>query len=128
MVGRVDQEHEEDREYIYLIGSDRLSQELHDISEMCNEEYVGLELDYKYNDLKDPNRYYYRSDHYNFAEKGIPVIFYFNGTHEDYHAPTDTPEKIDYELMAKRAQLIFITAWNLANRDERIELNEIVEE
>jgi hypothetical protein len=124
MVGRIDTAHADNPDYIYLIGADRLSQDLHDISEACNTNYVGLELDYKYNDPKDPNRYYYRSDHYNFAQKGVPVIFYFNGTHEDYHAPTDTPEKIQYELMAKRGQLIFITAWHLANRDERIRLNE----
>ena len=105
--------------YVYLIGSDRLSTELHKLSEDVNEEYVNLYLDYKYNALDDPNRFYYRSDHYNFAKFDIPVIFYFNGVHEDYHRETDTPEKINYDLMEIRTKLIFHTAWELANRDER---------
>ncbi len=119
MVGRIDAEHE-DGEYIYLIGSDKLSTELHAISENANAVYTNLELDYTYNDPQDPNRFYYRSDHYNFAKNNIPVIFYFSGVHEDYHQPTDTPDKIMYEKTAKIAQLIFYTAWDLANRDQRI--------
>jgi Zn-dependent M28 family amino/carboxypeptidase len=79
-----------------------------------------MELDHKYNDLKDLNRFYYRSDHYNFAKKGVPIIFYFNGTHADYHRATDTVDKINFPLMAKRAQLIFHTAWVMANRDQMV--------
>ncbi len=120
MIGRIGSEKEGNDNYIYLIGSDKLSQELHDLSEEVNSKYVNLELDYTYNDDNDPNRFYYRSDHYNFAKNNIPVIFYFNGTHEDYHKPTDTPDKIEYELMAKRAKLIFLTAWEIANRESRI--------
>ena len=120
MVGRVDPDKVDNPDYIYLIGSDRLSQELHDVSEEVNTKYVNLELDYKFNAEDDPNRFYYRSDHYNFAKNNIPVIFYFNGTHEDYHKMTDTPDKIDYPLMAKRTQLIFQTAWEIANREGRI--------
>ncbi|MCW5520647.1 M28 family peptidase [Aureitalea sp. L0-47] len=120
MIGRIDPDKAGGEDYIYLIGSDKLSQELHDLSEAVNEKYVNLELDYKFNDDNDPNRFYYRSDHYNFAKKNIPVIFYFNGVHEDYHQPTDTPDKIEYELMSKRARLIFHTAWEVANREERI--------
>ncbi len=120
MIGRVDPDKTDNPNYIYLIGSDKLSQELHDLSEEVNEKYINLELDYKYNDENDPNRFYYRSDHYNFAKNNIPVIFYFNGTHEDYHKPTDTADKIEYELLAKRAQLIFQTAWEVANREGRI--------
>ena len=119
MIGRVDDAHKNNPNYIYLIGSDRLSTELHEISETTNDKYVKMDLDYKYNDKDDPNRFYYRSDHYNFAKFDIPVIFYFNGTHEDYHQPTDTPDKINYELLARRAQLIFYTAWEVANREER---------
>lgn len=119
MIGRVDDAHKDNPNYIYLIGSDRLSTELHEISETTNDEYVKMDLDYKYNAKDDPNRFYYRSDHYNFAKFDIPVIFYFNGTHEDYHQPTDTPDKINYELLARRAQLIFYTAWEIANREER---------
>ncbi|HPF11909.1 MAG TPA: M28 family metallopeptidase [Flavobacteriaceae bacterium] len=120
MVGRIDPNKKDNPNYIYLIGSDKLSQELHDLSEEINETYAHLELDYTFNDDNDPNRFYYRSDHYNFAKNNIPIIFYFNGVHEDYHQPTDTPDKIDYELMAKRVKLIFQTAWEVANRDQRI--------
>lgn len=120
MIGRIDPDKKDNPNYIYLIGSDKLSQELHDVSEMVNKKYINLELDYTFNDDNDPNRFYYRSDHYNFAKNNIPVIFYFNGVHEDYHKPTDTPDKIEYELMAKRAQLIFQTTWEIANREGRI--------
>lgn len=119
MIGRRGYGKEDNDNYIYVIGSDRLSSDLHQISEMANQKYVGLELDYKYNDLNDPNRFYYRSDHYNFAKKGIPAIFYFNGVHDDYHKPTDTPDKIDYPLLTKRTQLAFGLAFELANHPER---------
>ncbi|WP_338359987.1 M28 family peptidase, partial [Yeosuana marina] len=82
--------------------------------------YFNMEFDYTYNDDNDPNRFYYRSDHYNFAKNNIPVIFYFNGTHADYHKPTDTPDKIEYDLLETRTRLIFYTAWELANREKRI--------
>ena len=124
MIGRLDPKREDkDPNYIYLIGADKISQELHDISEATNKRYTQIKLDYTFNDDKDPNRFYYRSDHYNFAKKNIPLIFYFNGTHEDYHAPGDTPDKINYEMLAKRSQLIFHTAWELANRNDRIKIN-----
>ncbi len=122
MIGRIDDWHK-DGNYIYLIGSDMLSQELHNISEEVNKKYTKLKLDYTFNEKDDPNRYYYRSDHYNFAKNKIPVIFYFNGVHEDYHKMTDTIEKIDFEKTKKITQLIFLTAWELANRNERPKLN-----
>ena len=125
MIGRLDPKRPDKNEnYIYLIGSDRLSQELHEVSEQANSKYVGLDLDYTFNAENDPNSFYTRSDHYNFAKANIPVIFYFNGTHEDYHKPTDTADKINYELLSKRTRLIFYTAWNLANREKRIRLND----
>lgn len=120
MIGRIDPDKAENPNYIYLIGSDKLSQELHDVSEEINKSYTNLELDYKFNDDNDPNRFYYRSDHYNFAKNNIPVIFYFNGTHADYHKMTDTPDKIEYELLETRTRLIFQTAWEIANREGRI--------
>ncbi|MDT0644924.1 M28 family metallopeptidase [Zunongwangia sp. F363] len=120
MIGRIDPEHAGNDNYIYLIGSDKLSTELHELSEMVNEKYMNLDLDYKYNDENDPNRFYYRSDHYNFAKHNVPIIFYFNGVHEDYHKITDTPDKINYEALAKRAKLVFLTAWEIANRDQRL--------
>jgi len=120
MIGRVDEAHTNNPDFVYLIGSDKLSTELHEISEAINTKFTNLTLDYTYNDDNDPNRFYYRSDHYNFAKNNIPIIFYFNGTHEDYHRPSDTPDKINYEVLAKRTQLVFFTAWELANRNERI--------
>ncbi|GJM35812.1 MAG: hypothetical protein DHS20C18_48130 [Saprospiraceae bacterium] len=123
MVGRVDKKHADNPNYIYVIGSNRLSTDLHRINEGANARYTQLELDYTYNAEDDPNRYYYRSDHYNFAEKGIPAIFYFNGTHEDYHRPSDTIEKINFEKMETIARLVFFTSWELSNRDERIKVD-----
>jgi Zn-dependent M28 family amino/carboxypeptidase len=112
-----------DPNYVYLKGADMLSTELHNLSEEVNEKHVGLRLDYTFNSEDDPNRYYYRSDHYNFAKNNIPVIFYFNGVHEDYHKVTDKVEKIDFNKIQTITKLIFLTAWELANRDERIQLN-----
>lgn len=140
MIGRVDDFHKDNPNYVYLIGSDILSKDLHEISEEMNAKYTQIELDYRYNDpttivnefgRNTANCYYYRSDHYNFARHEIPVIFYFNGTHEDYHQPTDTIEKINFDMLERRSRLIFYTTWELANRKERIRLksdiNRIVE-
>ena len=120
MIGRIDAIHKEDPNYVYLIGSDKLSTELHTLSENINKKYMNINLDYKYNDENDPNRFYYRSDHYNFAKNNVPIIFYFNGTHVDYHQPTDTPDKINYELLENRTKLVFHTAWEIANKETRI--------
>jgi len=119
MIGRVDPKHEDNPNYVYLVGSDRLSTELHQISEKVNETYTQFELDYTYNDEGHPDRIYYRSDHWNFAKHNVPIIFYFNGVHADYHKPSDTIDKIEFELLTKRTKLVFHTAWVLANRDER---------
>lgn len=121
MVGRIDYEYEdaENQDYIYVIGSEMLSSQLKIINEYNNITYTDLILDYRYDAEDDPNRFYYRSDHYNFAKHNIPVIFFFNGVHDDYHQPTDTIEKIEFELMEKRAKLIFHTSWDLANREHR---------
>lgn len=123
MIGRVDDKHTSNPNYIYLIGSNRLSNDLHFISEKVNDTYFNFELDYTFNEDNDPNRFYYRSDHYNFAKHNIPIIFYFNGTHQDYHQPTDTVDKINFKLLQKRAQYIFATAWQLANQAQRPRLN-----
>lgn len=122
MIGRVDNLHK-DNNYVYVIGADRLSSELHTINEEMNRKYVNLKLDYKYDDRNDPWQIYYRSDHYNFAKHGIPSVFFFNGLHSDYHQPTDTHDKIDFEAMTKRTKLIFALAWELANRSERIKVD-----
>lgn len=122
MIGRVGEEYvgkADSANYVYPIGSAMLSKELHDIGEQANNTYTKLNLDYKYDDPADPNRFYYRSDHYNFAKHGVPIIFYFNGVHADYHQPGDEVSKINFPLLARRAQLVFYTGWELANRDKR---------
>ncbi|SEM85267.1 Peptidase family M28 [Chryseobacterium taichungense] len=119
MIGRDDPENR-GKQYVYVIGSEMLSSQLKVINEEANKRTNNLELNYKYDDPNDPQKLYYRSDHYNFAKNNIPVAFFFDGIHEDYHQPTDDVEKIDYELLAKRTQLVFTTAWELANRPERI--------
>lgn len=120
MIGRVDNLHEGDPNYIYSIGSGRLSSELQTLAEAVNDKYTKLKFDYKYDDPADPNHYYERSDHYNFVENGVPAVFFFNGTHPDYHKPTDTPDKINFDAAAKRAQLAFHVAWEIANRPARL--------
>ncbi|WPR72932.1 M28 family peptidase [Flavobacterium sp. NG2] len=120
MIGRRDAEHPSTNNYVYVIGADRLSTELHNIVLATNEKYTQLDLNFKFNDPRDPNHYYERSDHYNFAKHRIPSVFFFNGVHADYHRPTDTADKIEYDALAKRAQLAFVVAWELANRENRI--------
>jgi hypothetical protein len=125
MIGRIDPNREGDRNYVYLIGSNKLSSELHNLSEEINDKYAQITLDYTYNDENDPNRFYYRSDHYNFAKNNVPIIFYFNGTHEDYHRPGDTPDKINYDLLTNRTRLVFHTAWAVANREDRVKVDKL---
>ena len=120
MVGRIDTERMSDDSlnYVYVIGHNKLSSELQGINEEANSKYTGLVLDYKYDDPKDPNRIYYRSDHYNFARKGIPILFFYDGMLKaDYHKPTDTIEKIYWDIYEKRVRMIFHTAWAMANRE-----------
>ncbi|GAB2858066.1 M28 family peptidase [Hymenobacter ruber] len=120
MIGRTDVEHEGKPDYVYVIGSDKLASELRVILEAENKQYGPIDLDYRFDDPADPNRFYYRSDHYNFAVNKVPVAFFFNGVHADYHQQSDEIEKIQFDKMEKRARLVFHTAWELANRDGRI--------
>ncbi len=115
MIGRKDDRHTND-EYLYIIGSDKISTELDAICQKQND-FLGFDLDYTYNDEKDPNRFYYRSDHYNFAKHGIPVAFFFIGVHDDYHKPGDDIEKIHFPKYSKIARYIFHVAWDIANRE-----------
>ncbi len=123
MIGRYDPAHEKNKNFVYLVGSDKLSTDLHRLSEQTNATYTQLQLDYTYNDENHPDRIYYRSDHWNFAKNNIPIIFYFSGVHEDYHRPTDTVDKIAFDLLEKRARLIFYTAWAIANREAGLRLD-----
>lgn len=125
MIGRRDFDHPNTNNYVYVIGADRLSSDLHNITVAQNEKYTHLDLDFKFNDPKDPNHFYERSDHYNFAKHGIPSVFLFNGVHADYHKKTDEVEKIEFDALAKRTQLAFVIAWELANRSERISADKL---
>ena len=123
MIGRIDTERKtaDTLNYVYVIGHDKLSSELVGINEAANSQYTGLVLDYKYDDPTDKNRIYYRSDHYNFARKGVPILFFYDGMLQaDYHKPTDTVDKIYWDIYEKRTRMIFYTAWQMANRDEMI--------
>jgi hypothetical protein len=112
-----------DANTVYLIGSDKLSQELHTLSEQTNQDTVKMVFDYRYNREDHPYRLYYRSDHWNYAKNGIPVIFYFTGLHQDYHRPTDDVEKLDFTKMARITKLIFTTGWRIANLDHRLKVD-----
>lgn len=121
MVGRVDTERltDDSLNYVYVVGHDKLSSDLPVINEGMNDKYTKLVLDYKFDDPNDRNRIYFRSDHYNFARKGIPVLFFYDGMlKSDYHKPTDTIDKINWALYEKRSKMIFHTAWEMANRND----------
>jgi len=104
---------------IYLIGSTMMSTELGELVNSVNKSYLNVSFDTRYDDPKDPNRFFYRSDHFNYARKGIPIIFFFDGVHEDYHRAGDTADKIDYQKMQKITRTIYMTAWELASRATR---------
>jgi len=124
MDGRVDTSYVgRDSDYVFVIGSNRLSEELDSLLVSADSQSVKIKLDYSFDSDNDPNQFYYRSDHYNFAKKSIPVAFFFDGNIPDYHKPTDTSEKIDFPLLEKRAKLIFMAGWKVANLDWRIRLN-----
>jgi hypothetical protein len=120
MIGRRDEFHKESNDYVYLIGSDYLSTDLYNVCEDVNKKFINTKLDYKFNDKKDKNRFYYRSDHYNFAKNGIPSVFLFNGVHDDYHKETDEVDKIEFDALTKRTQLAFTIAWEIANRKDKL--------
>jgi peptidase M28-like protein len=109
-----------DKDSIYIIGADKLSTELHRLNEETNLDTARMRFDYTYNDDKHPERFYYRSDHYNYAKHGIPVIFFFTGVHRDYHQITDVVDKIDFEKMERIDRMIFSTGWRVANLDHRL--------
>jgi Zn-dependent M28 family amino/carboxypeptidase len=104
---------------IYVIGSKMMSTELGEVSEMVNKSLLNLKFNYKYDAPNDPNKFFFRSDHFHYAQQGVPIIFYMDGEHEDYHQPSDQVEKIDFAQMEKVARTIFATAWELASRPTR---------
>jgi hypothetical protein len=109
-----------DKDSVYVIGADKLSTELNKLNDETNSETARLRFDYKYNNENDPERFYYRSDHYNYAKHGVPIIFYFTGVHRDYHKATDDVDKIDFEKMERIDRMIFALGWRLANLDHRL--------
>jgi hypothetical protein len=111
---------------VYLIGSTMMSTELGEIVNTVNKSFLNLTLDTRYDDPKDPNRFFFRSDHYNYARKGIPIIFFFDGVHEDYHRAGDTADKIDYQKMEKITRTIYMTLWEIANRQLRLKVDKPV--
>lgn len=120
MIGRSDGKYKDNKNYVYVIGADKLSSELHELNERLNAKHTKLAFDYVYNDESHPDRLYYRSDHWNFAKNNVPIIFYFDGIHEDYHKVSDEVSKIDFEQLALRAKCVFNTAWEIANRENRL--------
>lgn len=120
MIGRSDDRHIGDNNYVYVIGSDYLSTDLYNVCENANKKHIGMKLDYTYNDKKDKNRYYYRSDHYNFAKNGIPSVFFFNGVHADYHKASDEVDKIEFDALTKRTKYAFAVMWEIATMDKRL--------
>lgn len=120
MIGRTDTVYGDSSRYVYVIGSKRISKQLGELIEQENAKRTRLELDYKFDAENDPNRFYYRSDHYNFAKHGVPIAFFFNGVHADYHGPHDEVGKIRFDLLLQRTLLVYYTAWELANSDRRL--------
>jgi Zn-dependent M28 family amino/carboxypeptidase len=108
---------------VYLIGSTMMSTELGELVNTVNKSYLNIAFDTRYDDPKDPNRFFFRSDHYNYARKGIPIIFFFDGVHEDYHRAGDSPDKIDYQKMEKVTRTVYMTLWEIANRPARLKVD-----
>jgi len=100
-----------------------MSTELGELTEQVNKSYLNLQYDYRYDDPNDPNRFFFHSDHFNYARKGIPIVFFFDGVHEDYHRPGDEPQKIDYVKMEKVARTIYLELWDIANRPTRVKID-----
>ena len=108
---------------VYLIGSTMMSTELGELVQAVNKSYLNIGYDTRYDDPADPNRFFFRSDHFNYARKGIPIIFFFDGVHEDYHQPGDSPDKIDYQKMEKITRTVYMTLWEVANRAARVKID-----
>ncbi len=118
MIGRNRDDNSSESNTVYLVGSDRISSELHALNRAANGALPKpLTLDYEYNDPSDLEQLYYRSDHYSYAAKGVPIIFFTTGLHPDYHANTDEVSKIEFEKMAHITQLVYETGVRVANLD-----------
>jgi len=125
MIGRSDPENirRGDTDYVYLIGGEIISSELDSLVQVGNEKSVNMRLDRRYNDLQDPNQFYRRSDHWNFGRLSVPFVFFFTGVHEDYHRPSDTVDKIDFDKLSRVTQLIYASTIKVTNYDGRPEVD-----
>jgi hypothetical protein len=110
---------------VHVVGANRISNELHDINEKVNATRVNMTLDYTYNDDNHPERIYYRSDHYNYAKNGVPVIFYTNDNPLHYHKHTDEVSTINFPKMERIARLAFQTGYYVASKKDRLVLNPV---
>jgi hypothetical protein len=120
---------------VLVVGPNISSDDLEQTIEAVNGGYQKLTLNHFYDATAPdathdnlgprPNgqRIFYRSDHYNFAKMGIPIAFFTTGLHVDYHRPTDTPEKIDYQAMQQISRTVAAVAWEIGNRPARPKLN-----
>src|SRR5205823_14458479 len=118
MIGRNRDDKASESNTVYLIGSDRISSELHNLNRAANADLPKpMTLSYEFNDPNDLEQLYFRSDHYSYAAKGIPIIFFTTGLHPDYHANTDEVSKIDIDKMTRITQMIYETGWSVANLD-----------
>ncbi len=104
---------------IYVIGSQMMSSKLGEVTKSINDSYLKLNYDVRFDDPNDKNRFFFRSDHFNYALNGIPIVFWFDGVHEDYHQAGDEAQKIDYVKMQNIARTIFLTMWEVADLKER---------
>lgn len=121
MIGRSDPENirRGDTDYVYLIGGEIISSGLDSLVQEGNRQSVNMRLDRRYNDLQDPNQFYRRSDHWNFGRLSIPFVFFFTGVHEDYHRPSDTVDKIDFEKLSRVTRLIYASVIEVTNYEGR---------
>ncbi len=118
MIGRNRDDKASEANTVYLVGSDRISSELHAINSAANDAFAKpLTLDYEFNDPTDPEQLYYRSDHYSYAAKGVPVIFFTTGLHPDYHANTDEVGKIEFGKLTRIVELVYETGVRVGNLD-----------
>lgn len=125
MISRSDPEHVKEgiTDYVYLIGGEIISSQLDSLVQDANQHEINMTLDRKYNDLNDPNQFYRRSDHWNFGRLRVPFVFFFTGVHEDYHAPNDEIDGVDFDKYPRVARLIYKSAVNVANYEGRPEVD-----
>jgi Zn-dependent M28 family amino/carboxypeptidase len=104
---------------VFTIGASMMSTELGQISDSVNKSFLNIGFNTKYDGPDHPEQFFYRSDHFNYAKKGVPIIFFMDGSHEDYHQASDHVDKIDFDSMEKTTRTIYAIGWDIANRPNR---------